>query len=369
MIRIKPSFFLFFLIVGTNSFAGQASLPHNFKAGEKAVAAQVNENFTGLATEVNDNDGRITDNAADIAAMQTTINTMQLAINSLIAQLTAVQANPALQLDGILTVDTDSNGHRRVLLSSVNLQVVNGIDQTTLDGTGNIIVGYNEPRTSGGEVCSDGQFTTQSNCQGNGGIWSLNHKTGSHNLIVGRGNSYSRDSGVVFGYQNAINRGGATVTGGSQNIASGFDSHVSGGSVNKATNTASSVSGGNSNKAIGEYSSVSGGVSNSAIGGSSAVSGGASNVASGSSSTVSGGILNSASGTSSSISGGGGSFATGFMSSVSGGSSNNATGTASNVSGGGTNTASGENSSVSGGDNRTAANLSDWRAGGLFQDF
>lgn len=305
--------------------AGNVSVPHQFKAGDKAVADEVNANFSAVKTAVDDNDNRIitvtaqaSDNATDIADLQATINQLQDTINTLQSQLAAIQANSVLQLDGRLSLKK-LNGYDTALFSGVNVQVVNGVAQTHLNGLGNLIVGYNEARTDGGEVCSNGEFRTQYFCEVSGEVWALNHKSGSHNLVVGRGHSYSRDSGVVFGFQNAINRGGATVTGGRKNIALGYDSTVSGGESNRASSNSSSVSGGYKNTASGVQASVSGGVNNWATAYYASVSGGASNTASGYYASISGGASNSASVNGASVTGGSNNIASGLYSNVSGG--------------------------------------------------
>ena len=120
----------------------------------------------------------------------------------------------------------------------------------TINGKGNLIVGYNSART-GAPVCSIGQYGDQPTCEVGGGIWASDHKSGSHNLVVGEGNAYSASGGVVFGRANAVTGPGATVVGGQDNLARGFHSVVSGGQTNLASSTLGSVSGGFLNTASG----------------------------------------------------------------------------------------------------------------------
>ena len=263
-----------------------------------------------------------------------------------------------------------------ITFSGVNVHIVNGTDMTvgTVNGFGNLIVGYNEERPYN------------------------NNRTGSHNIIVGTFQNYSSFGGLVAGFGNTISGDFASVSGGSGNTASGNRSSVSGGSNNDAIGYISSVSGGMSNTASGDSSSVSGGIGNTASGSYSSASGGYLNTASGVDSSVSGGTYNIASGRSAFIGGGGGAatedgniaFADysavlggikniagdpdltnhsfGLNSSVSGGDSNKASSYASSVNGGEFNTASGGYSTVSGGYNRTVTGIYDWRAGDLFED-
>jgi hypothetical protein len=209
-----------------------------------------------------------------------------------------------------------SGGPNEVVIAGANLRIVNGLGSTeTANGLGNVIVGYNELRNDPN---------------------SPDVRTGSHNVVVGSQNNFSRFGGLVVGFFNEI---------------SGEFSSVSGGSFNVASGSNSAVSGGNENMASGPNSSVSGGFGS---------------IASGNTSSVSGGSLNGASGDLSSVSGGDQNEASGGGSSVSGGFNNGASGGGSSVSGGNFNVASGFRSSVSGGSQRTAPAENNWAAGPLF---
>ena len=203
------------------------------------------------------------------------------------------------------------------LFEGCNVHVRNGQGGTqTTNGSGNLIVGYNE---GAGDANRDG----------------------SHNLVVGAEHGYSSYGGLVIGQRNQISGPFSSVSGGQDNTASGPSSSISGGNFNFASGENSIVSGGNSNSASGDQSSIGGGIGNSAGGNLSSVSGGNSNNASGPWSSVSGGIGNEASGP------------------------------ASSVSGGFENTASGGWSSVSGGANRATDSADpdfDWRGGSLIED-
>lgn len=270
------SLFLF----SASSWAGSVDIPNAFTAGTTAVAADVNANFGALETAVDDNDGRITTNSTDIAALQATIATLQDTVADLQAALagktdvghghaqsdvTDLATDIVPNLGTYLSITTDANGYETALFTGVNVQVLNGINQEALNGLGNLIVGYNLARTAN-NVCSDGQYDNQTDCENASETWARDHKSGSHNLVVGSANGYSQYGGVVFGYQNAINRALAGVTGGEWNTASGYYSSVSGGYLNTAIGSGSSVSGGISNTTSGLRSSVSGGNSRTASG-------------------------------------------------------------------------------------------------------
>ena len=236
------------------------------------------------------------------------------------------------KIESILSGVTRSG--KNIYIDGANLNIRDGSGTTDgpVNGTGNLIIGYNEMRGHG-----------------------FDYRTGSHNLIIGSRNNYGSYGGLVTGFNNKISGAYASVSGGWDNTASGDYSSVSGGLSNIALGSQSSVSGGWDNTASGNYSSVSGGSGNTASGDYSSASGGWGNTASGRESSVSGGSINTASGGDSSVSGGSGNTASGGVSSVSGGTYNIASGPLSSVSGGGLSNASGYYSSVSGGGSNIAS--------------
>ena len=82
-----------------------------------------------------------------------------------------------------------------IQFSGINLQVINGTgSESTINGTGNLILGYDEtPGT----------------------------QTGSHNFLLGPGNSYTSYGGIVWGFSNKISGPYASILGGGLNTASG----------------------------------------------------------------------------------------------------------------------------------------------------
>ncbi len=131
---------------------------------------------------------------------------------------------------------------KTIRLSGANLQVVNGTGGTqNINGLGNIIVGYQEPRPTGADP----------------GV--VNERGGSHNLVVGMKHNYTSYGGFVAGLENTIKGDFASISGGCTSTATGGKSSISGGFLNTATGSFSSVSGGSLNEASGEISAVSGG--------------------------------------------------------------------------------------------------------------
>ncbi|MEZ5465773.1 MAG: hypothetical protein R3F22_11255 [Lysobacteraceae bacterium] len=310
--------------------AGDLTLPHSFSAGTPAVAAEVNANFDAVETAVDDNDARI-------AALEALVVSLQ-------SQVAALQASNVMAIDPYveLTDITDPNDgslYATVRITGANLQEVNGEEllPTEAPGLGNVIVGYNELSLEQ-PTCSRGSYDNEVDCLANGEVWSTDHRSGFHNLIVGTGNSYSRFGSLVAGYDNTAN---------------GVYSSVSGGLENVAAAQGSSISGGAGNVADGLGATVAGGLNNRASGSRAAVAGGSANVASGNYSVVSGGDGNTAST---------------FYSSVTGGFSNVASGFHASVTGGRSNTSDDSYATVSGGNGRSTVNNDDWVAGSLIED-
>jgi len=196
--------------------------------------------------------------------------------------LTAEQEEILSHMSIVYLDDGVGGAVKTIRLTGANWQIVDGSGTTdgAPTGVGNLIVGYNELRGTGDD------------------------RTGSHNMVGGKEQSYTRFGGLVVGRRNAITGNGATVSGGRDSTASGDYSSVSGGAFNTASGSRSSISGGYGNTASSSDSSVSGGHYNTASRSFASVSGGFDNTASGYWSSVSGGYSNSASGSHFSISGG-----------------------------------------------------------------
>jgi len=185
-----------------------------------------------------------------------------------------------------------------ITIAGANLHVVNGTGTTdgTPNGLGNVIIGYNEPRTT------------------------RNDRSGSHVLVVGSNHNYSSYGGIVAGYGNTARGYYASVSGGSGNQASGEYASVCGGQGNDAGGSYTSISGGLDNRTYWHHTWVGGGRGNSAglavvyprlhWGDYASVSGGRGNEAGGDGASITGGEQNIAIGTYASVSGGSGTTAT-----------------------------------------------------------
>ncbi|HTZ65176.1 MAG TPA: hypothetical protein VMB51_13815 [Solirubrobacteraceae bacterium] len=159
-------------------------------------------------------------------------------------------------LPHITYVSSGVGGNPTIQFSGVNVQILNGDGSTrSVNGEGNLVLGYDELP---GE------------------------QTGSHNLILGEGQTFTSFGGIDAGAFNTISGIFASVTGGEGNVASGEVASVSGGGINTANEEETSVTGGEENTASGFRASVTGGSRNDAGGLDSWIGGGLEHTASGS---------------------------------------------------------------------------------------
>jgi hypothetical protein len=240
-------------------------------------------------------------------------------------------------------ISSGVGGKPTVQFSAVNVQIVNGTaSEATINGEGNLIVGYDEKAGT---------------------------QTGSHNLELGGSNSYSSYGGLVGGTGNSISNSFASILGGSQNVAGGSNSTILGGYGNRTASFFSTIGGGCSNLAGSGTQSVSANCSNTASypAGFATVLGGAGNQASATASSVSGGDFNLASDPYASIGGGcrnlagkttasSGSCALGAES-ILGGLENTANALEATISGGSNNHSSTSEASILGGEGNISSTI------------
>jgi hypothetical protein len=175
------------------------------------------------------------------------------ALEERLALLEALLAN--------VTVDGDN-----LVLTGMNFQVVSGSGETDGDtnGTGNIIIGYNETN----EQSDDG--------------------SGSHNLVIGQFHSYSGYGGIIAGEDNEILGANSSVLGGEQNRAEEDGSVIVAGQDNETDGEFSVILGGEFNHTLGRSCSVIAGTLNLCTGFSSSIGGGSNNLVSGDRSVIGG---------------------------------------------------------------------------------
>jgi hypothetical protein len=252
-----------------STHTSNASAHHARYTNAEAVAAILAADGTGSGLDADLLDGQHASAFALSSHNHNTLYYTKAEVDSLISnlqsQITALQN----LLQGLTRSGND------IIITGANLHIRSGSGSTsgTINGLGNLNVGYNELREFGDNI-----------------------RTGSHNLIVGTNHNYSSYGGIVFGNGNTISGSYASVSGGLYNTASGGNSSVSGGESNTASGQYSSVSGGYAGVADNESSSVSGGFNNQANAPYSSVSGGDGNNASGTGSSISGGAYHTVTG-------------------------------------------------------------------------
>jgi hypothetical protein len=270
---------------------------------------------------------------AQVASLQSTVSALQSQVNSLQTSNTGLQnqlahAKNVLALDPFVSVDPNPEIGvigPNITFSGANIHIVSGSGRTDDNGNptglGNLIIGYDEDPNipligdsfPGLPIMQAAGFPTPLNSGDRGG---------SHNLIIGDGNRFTKAAfgGLVAGQRNTIAGFGASIGGGFNNTASGLFASVSAGVQNIASGEYASVTGGGRNGAgPSAGDSVSGGFENSASGPYATVSAGLQNTASDTFTSVSGGEGNRAGGFSASVTGGGGNTAGGFNTVVIGG--------------------------------------------------
>ena len=148
-------------------------------------------------------------------------------------------------------IDDGGNTVPTVRFSGVNVQIVNGTGSTdsAANGTGNLLVGYQELRsTTPGPNCTNSPMPDF--CE--------NERTGSHNVVIGKWHNYRQNASFVagsrnstfanfstsLGLENSAEAAGTTITGGLRNRATAITASVSGGTGNVASAISSTVSGG-----------------------------------------------------------------------------------------------------------------------------
>jgi hypothetical protein len=207
----------------------------------------------------------------------TAVATLETKVSTLEGDVSALQAT----LAGV----TRSGNTLR--LSGLNLRLDSGAGSTDapVNGLGNLFIGDN----------------------GSPGV-----QTGSNNLVIGDGQTFTSYGGLVAGTKNTIQAPSASVTGGTNNVASGSSSAVGGGELNSAAGQASFIGGGCDNVAgsgplIGvgcsftDDQAVLGGIANMAPGDASGAVGGTENTVTGAFGAAIGGEFNIAADTDSAI--------------------------------------------------------------------
>jgi hypothetical protein len=172
------------------------------------------------------------------------------------------------------------NADGDVIFRDTNVFIQNGASATgVLNGKGNLVIGYN--------------LTT-------GAL----DRSGSHNLIIGDGHTYTGHSGVAAGIDHQIKANFNAAIGGIGSRIEGEYASALGGQYNHVSGQYAIAVGGKSNTANGANSATIGGQDNITGGLFSTAAGGQSNTVTGDYSTVAGGSMNTIEGDSATVAGG-----------------------------------------------------------------
>lgn len=309
--RIAPA-----MVLGASlPVMAEVSVPNTFQAGQTARASEVNANFEALRSAIED----LQEQTANLRELNEHVEVMD---------------------------DPNVEGGVRVVFKGVNVQIHNGDETVRTNGLGNLIVGFGGDRTKGNKVCTGPSLKLNKNdCINDPDFtWSLNPKSGSHNVVIGENNAYGGDHALIAGTENvtvfgqtAIGNqheaysGGSVIIGGSKNRAIagatllgtsdseafvGTYSTIVGGRFNTINNVGGSVFGAWNSQALSKGSVVVGGNNGSALGDWSSVVGGKSNETKDVGAAVLGGELNTASGLLSVLLGGSGNTVSGDYSAI-----------------------------------------------------
>ena len=168
--------------ITTAAFLGGAMLFAQSLSFSTARADGLND----LRRDVNELQKRVAEQNIVITQISGVVNRQNQSIAHLQQQNAALQA----------TLGCMSKNGMEVYFTGCNLHVVSGSGATvgTVNGLGNLIVGYNEDASLSGSPASQ--------------------RGGSHNLIIGPGHSYTSYGGLVAGSGNSVLGPHASVSGG-----------------------------------------------------------------------------------------------------------------------------------------------------------
>jgi hypothetical protein len=205
----------------------------------RSVPGTLQTEIDALKTQVSQLTATVSQLTGTNTSLQTALRTALTEINALQGRVVTLEAKPSggvLNLEKYVTINTNPiNGVAgpHILITGANVHVRSGAGATddrlsvggSLTGLGNLIIGYNEPNTTGPV------------------------RTGSHNLVGGSFNAFSSTGGLVFGLRNTLSGPYAAIFSGEANTASGTNASVLGGNLNTAAGLRSTVYGGLNNMA------------------------------------------------------------------------------------------------------------------------
>jgi hypothetical protein len=191
---------------------------------------------------------QLADSDRQVAALTSTLDSLDTTVNTIESRVHVAEQT-------LSPIDYDARS-KSVVFTGVNVQIRNGAGATDgdTDGTGNLIIGWNEADEDDG-------------------------RTGSHNVIVGSHHDWVGHSGIAVGVDHDLLTDAGATVGGESNVVSAHGAVLIGGQDNEATGAGSVGIGGAENLLAGELSIATGGYRNDAEGAYSVILGGADQVA------------------------------------------------------------------------------------------
>lgn len=183
--------------------------------------------------------------STDLAALAQRVRDLETEVTTLASSRMLLSGKVA-SLEG--TLDGVTREGTTLRFSGVNLQLLSGSgSESSLNGLGNLIVGYNE---GSGAQTGSGNLIMGTAAQ---------EATSYGSILGGHGSKATGPGTVVFGANNRASAEASTVVGGADNVASGVFSMVGGGTQDEATALGSAAVGGTKNTASGPWSLARGG--------------------------------------------------------------------------------------------------------------
>lgn len=163
--------------------------------------AAINPRLDTLENQTTQIGSTANNNANQLANQQTSINSLfdQIAaieipdidFSAVNARIDDIESNSVLDLDGYLSLQLDEKGIATALFRGINIQLISsGLSTEQIDGTGNLIIGFNEADPFAIASCSETTIRSELDCVEQGYQWEEPSRSGSHNLILGQGNQY-----------------------------------------------------------------------------------------------------------------------------------------------------------------------------------
>ncbi len=173
-------------------------------SGNGSSISSLQGDVSGNGSSISSLESTVDDNGTSLSSLQGDVDGNTDSIDNLDGDLSGFNST----FDGVTRLTDPETGQPTIRFSGVNVQLVSGSGSTngTVNGLGNLIVGYNRVRTVPGDT----------------------DRSGSHNIIVGQCHNYSSYGGLVTGYWNTISGRYSSVGGGLGNTASVDFFNVSG---------------------------------------------------------------------------------------------------------------------------------------------